>query len=59
MGQTSVATLASVIGKISAQPQFFRAPQTAATALPPGPEQAPHLMERADWIGHVHETEGA
>ena len=36
IGQTSDATRASAIGKISAQPQLRLAPQTAAAALPPG-----------------------
>ena len=36
IGQTSDATRASVIGKISAQPQARRAPQTATAARPPG-----------------------
>ena len=36
IGQTSDCTRASTIGKMSAQPQLRRSPQTAETARPPG-----------------------
>ena len=46
------------MGKISAQPQFLQAPQTAAAARPPG-RSTPHLAQCVRRLGHVHQTERA
>ena len=49
----------SVIGKISAQPQFGRGhPHTAAAARPPGFELPAHFHQCGHRIGHVHQAEG-